>query len=312
MDMDIQQLVTLQKVAKEQSFSRASKELGITQPTATMRIKTLEEEVGETLIVRTGQKAILTPAGEVFLKYAGRALQVFQSGKDKTASGDLDNTLTIAGTPTFNTYVLPQMLKSFHRLHPHFQWRIHTGSTEHILQIIVDEVADVGLVRDTITHPKVYSYPLYPDELRLIVPNHHPFAMKEYITISELKEENILIYRRNSETWALIEERFIKAGIEPKVTMDLDHIVTVKQMVLSGAGIAFVPSMAAKDAISEGLLSTVRLEGPPILRHMSIIIGKRQPNIALSAFLRYLHDIFQPDHIPVDLKEKLAVTEVIP
>jgi DNA-binding transcriptional LysR family regulator len=310
--MDIQQLITLQKLAKEQSFSRASKELGITQPTATMRIKTLEDEIGETLIIRTGQKAILTPAGEIFLAHIERALQVFQSGKDIMSSGDHDNTLTIAGTPTFNTYVLPKMLQSFHQLQPHFQWRINTGTTEHIMQMIIDEVADVGLVRDTITHPKVYSYPLYPEELRLIVPNHHTFAKKEYVTIDDLKEEEILIYRRNSETWAMIQERFVKAGIQPKVTMDLDHIVTVKQMVLSGAGIAFLPSMATREEISEGLLSTVNLEGPPILRHTSIIVRKRQPKHILSAFLRYLHDTFKPGHIPVDLKAMLAMTEVIP
>lgn len=305
--MDIQQLVTLQKLAKEQSFSRASKELGITQPTATMRIQALEKEVGETLIIRTGQKALLTPAGEKFLSYAERAVQVLQSGKDHLMTDSMDNQLTIAGTPTFNTFVLPQLLQTFQNRHPKCQSSIHTGSTEQIVEMILDGVSEIGFIRDRVVHPKLFSYSLYPEELRLVVPITHRFAAQDYVTLVELKHEKIIIYRRSSATWSMVQEHFNKESIKPNITMELDHIVTVKLMVLSGQGIGFLPTVAIKEELANGKLATVAIEGAPILRHTSILIPKRKLSSILTSFVKHVHRRFDPLHIPAGIKEQLQV-----
>jgi DNA-binding transcriptional LysR family regulator len=296
--MDTQQLLTFQKLAKEQSFKRASKELGISQPTVTMRIKALEEEVGEILFLRTGQKAILTPTGELFLQYVDRALRIFESGMDIVKAGQGSNTLTIAGTAAMNTYVLPAKLQQFQRHMPELQWRIYTGTSDDILQMIVDEIADIGLIRGSLRHSNVYSYPLYPEELCLVMPPEHPLAAQPSLDFTDLKQEPILIYRRSSETWRLIAERFLQAGVKPNVAMELEHVVAVKQMVLHGAGIAFLPEITVAENVKGGSLVRANLSGPPIIRYTSIVIPQKKPTPAAAQFLRFLHAQFAPDSIP--------------
>lgn len=299
--MDTQQLLTFQKLAKENSFKRASKELGISQPTVTMRIKALEEELGEVLVVRTGQRAILTPAGELFLSYVDRALKVYQSGIDRLIAGSEPQMLTIAGTATFNTYILPGALSSFQQDNTYVEWRIYTGSSDIVAQMIADEIADIGFVRGILKNGNALSYPLYAEEVNLIVPNGHPLAQRKQVAVQELKNEPILIYRRNSETWKLVEERFLHAGVQPAIAMDLEHVVAVKQMILAGNGIGFLPEATVREELSHGELQKVALDGPPIVLHTCVMLLRKTWSQEMIAFLRFLHRRFEPSNVPKEI-----------
>jgi DNA-binding transcriptional LysR family regulator len=291
--MDTQQLTTLQKIAKEKSFNRTSKELGISQPTVTMRIKALENELGETLVLRTGQKAILTSAGETFLSYVDRALIVLQLGIDHITSGEELHTLTIAGTPTINTYVLPQTLKKFRSFFPDIQLKIYTGLSENVEQMILDGVADIGLTRSFVESKGIRTYKLYPEELRLIVHYTNPLVKLRSISVRDLSQEKILLYRRYTETWSIINDRFLRVGIKPRVTMELEHIVTVISMLLTGAGIAFLPMITVKKELDEGVLKVIEIEDmEPILRNTYIITPKQNRSDAAVSFFRFLHEEF--------------------
>ncbi|GAX90368.1 LysR family transcriptional regulator [Effusibacillus lacus] len=290
--MDTQQLLTLQKLAREKSFSRASRELGISQPTATMRIKALEDELGETLILRTGQKAVLTPAGEIFLSHVDRALKVLQSAVDRISAGPDGNFLAIAGTPSFNTFVLPEILQEFRVLHPDIQWQIYTDGTENILKMIADGIIDIGLVRGMVPNSTVSSFPLFFEKFLLILPNNHPLALKESVSLPDLQNEPIVFYRRNSDTWGEIEKRFLAAGVQPKITMELNHTVTVKQMLLAGEGVAFLPELTVKNELETGLLTAGRIEGPPILRPISAVIPQWELPETANSFLLFLKSRF--------------------
>lgn len=272
MELDIQQLKTLQKLGKEKSFSRTSKELGVSQPTVTTRIKVLEEELGVDLILRTGKKAILTEVGDTFLSYVNRALQVYQYGIDGLST--VERFITIAATPTISTYIIPQKLGEIQQKEPNIKWRFLTGSSFEIIQKVQDEIADIGLIRGSVKHEDLNSFPLFLEELYLVLPCSHPLAKHQQLEVSDLTNEKLLIYKRHSGTSNLIEEMFLKFGVNPNISMELEHVMTVKQMVLGGMGIAFLPERAIKKEIESGQLTKVKLEKASIVREVSMISRK--------------------------------------
>ncbi|GAB7388976.1 LysR family transcriptional regulator [Bacillaceae bacterium] len=299
--MDMQQLITFQKLAREKSFKRTSKELGISQPTVTTRIKALEEELGETLIIRTGHKAVLTPVGELFLSYVDRALKVLQVGIDRVRTPESTDIVAIGGTATIITYWLPNELKTFQMDYPHFEWKIYTGSSEKVLQMILDGIVDIGFVYGGVEHQQVCAYPLLEEELYVIVPAGHPLGKRESIRIEELQNEQILLYRPHSQTWSLIQERFREAGIRPWIGMNLEHVVAVKQMMLANAGVAFLPESTVREELESGQLQKVRLQDSPIVRPTSIVLPKRPPTGATACFLRFIHQTFGLNRIPEEV-----------
>lgn len=289
--MDILQLQTLQKLEKEQSFSRTSRELGVSQPTVTTRIKSLEDELGENLVLRTGQKAILTESGKLFLSYVNRALQVYQNGLDNLALQE--KMISIAATPTINTYILPKMAMELYEKTPGFKWRFLTGSSTQIIQMIEDDIADIGLIRGTIETKHILCYPLFSEDLYLVVPSEHPLASVNCsLAIQDLSKENILIYQPQSDTVRLVKETFLKQGIFPNITMELEHVMTVKQMVLAGMGIAFLPERTVVQEIKNKQLVIVPLKGISLNRKVSIVV-KKDSNEQVDLVLKMLIELFK-------------------
>lgn len=289
--MDILQLQTLQKLAKEKSFSRASKELGVSQPTVTTRIKMLEEELGESLILRTGHQAILTPAGKIFLAYVNRALHVYRFGVDRLAMGG--NVISIAATPTINTYFLPKKIAEIRKRKPEITWNFLTGSSSEIIKLVKDEIAEIGLIRGSAKDVEIEAKHLFSEELHLVLSNNHPLASRIKVNVKELQKENILIYQCNSETTRLINETFSKAGVKPKITMKLEHAMTVKQMVLAEMGIAFLPENAVTKEIETGQLAKLKLVDSKIVREVSIVFKKESNSEEIAHVINILTEIFK-------------------
>ncbi|WP_017727543.1 LysR family transcriptional regulator [Halalkalibacterium ligniniphilum] len=289
--MDFHQLKTLQKLDREKSFSRTSKELGISQPTVTTRIKMLEKELDENLVLRTGQKAILTDAGKRFLTYIDRALQVFQFGVDRLANNEQN--ISIAATPTINTFILPRKIKEARKKEPNVKLKFITGSSNEIIQMVKDELVDIGLIRGSAEDHEIETFQLFEEELHLVHSRQHPFQHLKNITVHDLTSENIIVYRRLSGTYKLIKEAFRKEGARLNVSMELEHVITVKQMVLAGMGLAFLPESAIKKEMANGELVKKNLINTKIIREVSLIYKRENHSVISSNIFKMLRDIFK-------------------
>ncbi len=289
--MDFQQLKTLQKLHKEKSFSRTSKELGISQPTVTTRIKSLEEELGENLVLRTGQKAILTESGKRFLSYADRALQVYQFGIDRLATNE--KTISIAATPTISTYILPDKLKEARKKDPELKWKFITATSMEILQMMKDEIVDLGLIGRRLDDKEVNCHPILLEEFFLVVSADHPFANQKAINLKQLQNENIIVYRKSSKTYKHIHKTFENSEVPLNLAMEVEHVITAKQMVLAGLGVAFLPESAMIKEIEHNQLVKIEIQDTQIIREISIISSKENISPVSSYVLDLLKDIFK-------------------
>ena len=274
--MDLGQLEALIQVAARRSFSRAAEALGLTQPSVTARIQSLERDLGEPLFERNGRGVRLTEVGASFLPHAQRVLQALQDGRDAVhALRQLEaGTLRLAAAPTISTYVLPGLLKEFRSRYPQLEVSVRTEYSDQIVQMVLADEAEVGLER-SISHPDAVTVPLYEDEVVLVTSRDHPFGERAPVSIEEVGQRRLIMFNRGSSYYTLVDNALRQAGALVSPTMELDNMEATKKMVDEGLGIAFLPKVAVERELERGELRLVQVTGMAMPRRQIAMIYRR-------------------------------------
>jgi DNA-binding transcriptional LysR family regulator len=293
--MDFGQLQAFIQVAAHRSFSRAAEVLQLTQPSITARIQALERELGEEMFERGGRGVRLTDAGTIFLPYAERMLQMLREAKEgvEEVRSVQAGSLRLGSALTISTYVLPRILRTFHSRYPGVEVVVHTGWSEQVLNMLLSDEVQVGLVRALI-HPDVETIGLYTDEVILVANPDHPFAAGRQATIEEVGSQPFILTNRGSSYYGIIHGFFRQAGVVPNVTMELDSMEATKRMVEEGLGIALLPRVCLERELKQGLLAEIAItNAPAISRQIALIYRKsRKQARTVQAFLEVLRSIY--------------------
>jgi DNA-binding transcriptional LysR family regulator len=280
----LKHLTAFIEVARRQSVSRAAEALFLTQPALTARVQGLERELGCSLFVRTPRGMKLTKAGEAFLPYAVRALDALADGRMQVNALERGGAgrLAIGAAPAVGTYVLPQLLKSFALSHPRVSVSVRTGHSEEVLELVLREQVDVGLVR-ALAHRDIVSTPLYEDRLVLVVDPSHPFASSGRIRVDEIAAQQLILFDRTSSYHELTSAFFRTAGVSPAGVMELDNIDAAKKMVEQGFGVALLPQTSVAEELAAGALAEVSIQGAQAVRRQIVAIRRRDAGPATGA-----------------------------
>jgi len=276
--VDFGQIEAFVQVAAHKSFSRAAEVLQLTQPSITVRIQSLERDLGEELFQRGGRGVRLTDAGHAFLPYAEKILQTLQEGRDSV--DEVRNlqlgSLRLGSALTISTYVLPKILSAFRQRFPGVDVAIRTGRSEQVLAMLLNDEVQVGLVR-SLNHPEIETIQLYQDEIVLVVDPRHRFAQGDRASIDEVAAEPIILFDRGSSYYGLINGYFRQASVVPNVAMELDSLEATKRMVEEGLGIALVPAVTIERELASGILRQIDIaDAPPLRRPISFIYRKHR------------------------------------
>ncbi len=293
--VDLGQIEAFVQVAQHRSFSKAAEALFLTQPSVTARIQSLERDLGESLFERNGRGVRLTEMGTSFLPYARRALKALQDGRD--ALDGMRNleigTLKLGAALTVSTYVLPRVLKKYCSAYPGVEVSVHTGRSEQVLQMVLNDDVHCALER-TVHHAEIVTVPLYEDDLVLVAAPQHRFARSGAATIDEVGRESLILFDKGSSYTALIQSVFRQNGVVPRTLMELDTIEATKKMVEEGLGIAMLPKVSTQREIEIGTLvpvavSDARMPG----RQISLIYRKNRKHLrSVEAFFTLLTELF--------------------
>jgi DNA-binding transcriptional LysR family regulator len=274
--MLLSQIEAFLTVAERRSVSAAAGVLYVTQPALTTRIKNLERELGIDLFVRTSRGMRLTAEGRAFRPHAQRALQSLAAGREllrERREGRVGE-LIVGAAPAISTYVLPLVLRSFQASFPNVHLIVRTGHSEDVLELLLREQVQIGLVRD-LPHPAVTSTPLYEDEIVLVVHPEHRLAGETSIAVQELGDERLILFDRTSSYFVLTSAFFREAGVVPRGVMELDNVDATKKMVEHGLGIAFLPYTAVREELADGSLREVAIEGYEPVRRPIVALRRR-------------------------------------
>jgi DNA-binding transcriptional LysR family regulator len=280
----LQQLRILKAVASEKSFTKAAEILYVSQPSLSKQIKVLENRLGIILLNRENNKISLTEAGKIFLQYSERILALCEEScraLNDVKNGDRGN-LTVGASQTIGTYLLPRVLALFAQNYPQININVQVDSTRVITKKVVNREIDIAVVGGDIPNELKKNLEIenfVEDELILIVPKSHPFALKKQKKINkdDLYHLKFITLNPNSTIRKFIDNILIQNGIETKqfhVIMQLNSIEGIKTAVSLGLGAAFVSSSAIEKEIKLETVEIITIENIKITRTLSIITNK--------------------------------------
>jgi len=280
----LQQLRILKAVASEKSFTKASEILFVSQPSLSKQIKTLEHRLGILLFNRENNTITLTEAGKVFLQYSERILALCE--ESCRAVNDVKNgdrgSLTVGASQTIGTYLMPRVLALFAQNYPQINIKVQVDSTRIIAKNVMNQEIDIAVVGGDIPEElkknlEIESF--VEDELILIIPKSHPFAIKKkkIINKDDLYHLNFITLNSTSTIRKFIDNILVQNDIETKqfnVIMQLNSIEAIKTAVGLGLGAAFVSSSAIEKEIELKTVEIITIKNIKITRTLSIITNR--------------------------------------
>jgi DNA-binding transcriptional LysR family regulator len=258
-----------------------------------MQIKSLEADVGATLLDRRYHRVELTEAGEALLPHARDVLADIAAARDDIEG--LSNTLTghlvIASSTTPGDYVIPKHLAEFLRQNPQVQVEITVQDSAEAVTAVETGRADLGITGAADPSAKVVFTELGCDEIVVICSPSHPFASQSAVPFSELAEADWVSREAGSGTGQVVRRSLAERGVDPdelRVIVELGTGDAIVSAVEGGLGIAMVSRFAAEKALALGTVVRVAVEGEPILRPFFTALPTSTPSRAALAFAEHL------------------------
>lgn len=285
--MDFDQLNTFIEVARLNSFSRAALKCYRTQPAVSAQIRLLEDEVGARLFDRGGGRVTLTAAGKVFLQYAEKLTLMRKEAIQSVA--DMEHTprgeLVISANEGSCLHVLPEVFAEFKREHPAVQVRIRRGEHIDILESVLENRVDFGVVSLPVDDDRLKIVPLHRDEIHALVAPSHPLAQRAArrpstngprpieVDVEQLVQYPLLLPKSGNTREALDELLQPCAG-RVNISMELDSTELLKGFAAAGLGIGFAGRTMAQAEVRSGELVLLSINGVKIYRDLALIFRR--------------------------------------
>ncbi len=271
-NVTLRQLRVFAAVARNLSFTRAARELHLTQPAVSQQVKLLEEEVGLPLFEQIGRKVHLAPAGVELLRYSDQAMELLrQAGESLSAMRGLKRGVLKLGAVSTAKYFAPSLLSAFKPAYPEVSIKFAVGNREEIIQQLAANDIDLVIMGRPPRELETVAEPFAKHPLVLIASPTHPLAGKRRIKLSQLAGESFLIREEGSGTRASMERVFREHGLPMRVTMEVSSNETIKQAVMANMGISFISSHTVGLELAAGKLVILDVVGLPLVRDWYVI-----------------------------------------
>ncbi|MBI5179179.1 MAG: LysR family transcriptional regulator [Nitrospinae bacterium] len=266
-------------VARLASFSKAAKELSLTQPAVSFQIRHLEEELKARLFVRYPNRIELTPIGSFLFgeltRLAGESAKVRERVMQKL--GKFWGTMVMGASTTIGNYFMPTAIAEFKAKYPGIATRILVDNTDQVLNYLADGIIDFAIVEGPVKPRQWITEELFTDELVVIVPKDFQGAGKGTIPIQRVGQERFISREAGSGTRAVIDD--LRTGQKPlippeNVVLELGSSTAIKKGVEGGLGISIVSVMTLENELQLGTLRALRIEKFPIYRKISLVFPR--------------------------------------
>ena len=261
--LDPLRLRLLVEVGRRGSVSAAAEACGVSQPSATKHLKTVEGALGERLLERNGRASRLTAAGQVVATHAVRVLDELDAlGEQLRALQDAQRgTLALAASTTPGTYVLPGILQCFAERHPGVEVEVVIGSSAWVAERVAHRDVSLGLAGEIDLPPDVVSEPFLDDEVIGIGAPGAVRIARGRASASEIAPHTLLVREPGSSTRLVADRYLARIGYRPARRWELDSNEAIKRAVRAGLGIAFVSRLVVEEELERGELAEFHVHG---------------------------------------------------
>ena len=271
-------LQTVLAVAEHKNFTRAAETLNMTQPAVSHHIKQLEQEVGAPLFLRSKTGLLLTPQGEIVVSYARRmkALNERMLAELQTAGRQL-SLLRIGITHTSESNLTAAALAKYSNQKGKLKIILFTDTINNLYDMLENYELDLAIVDGAYTDPRFSSMLLDTDYLTCVLSVDNPLARKAAVTLAELKRQKMILRTPASATRTLFESALESHGESIQsfdVTLEVDNITTIKDLIRKDLGVSILPRSACLDELRKGKIAVLPVENLSMVRETRIVYNR--------------------------------------
>ncbi|MBC9072879.1 hydrogen peroxide-inducible genes activator [Thauera sp. CAU 1555] len=256
---DLRYLVAL---ARERHFGRAAEKCHVSQPTLSVAIKKVEEELGVQLFERSATEVKITETGRRIVAQAEKVLveatqihEIAAAGKDP-----LSGPLRLGVIYTIGPYLLPRLIPRVHQLAPRMPLIIQENYTARLADALKRGELDVIIISLPFDEPGVVAQPVYDEPFRVLMPSAHPWAQTTEVSAEQLADDQLLLLGAGNcfrdQVLEVCPQCRNVGGLQR--TLEGSSLETIRHMVATGLGVTVLPSSAADELEAQNNLIAVR------------------------------------------------------
>lgn len=277
--MTLTELRYIVAVARERHFGRAAEACHVSQPTLSVAVKKLEEELGVSLFERNRGEISVTPVGEQVVAQAQRTLEAADAVALAARQGQdqLSGPLRLGAIFTIAPYLMPHLIPALRESAPNMPLVIEENYTARLSERLKQGDLDAIVISLPFEEPGVVTLPLYDEPFVAVLPAGHPWSEREEIRLNDMASENLLLlgaghcFRDQVLELCPSCHRTVTSDHSIQRTVEGSSLETIRHMVASGMGITILPCTAAgADRYAQRLLTIRRFSKPVPRRRVAL------------------------------------------
>ena len=290
--MNIKQLTYFSTVAKYQSYSRASKELFISQPTLCSSIHNLEKELGVSLFQVKGRNIVLTDDGNKLWEQTKKILDQYEDFEQRAYAIAHPNKgeVAVAVPYSLSKLALRRPIQEFCEMYPEIRLNFEIAGAARIQRNILEGDWDCGFSMEPI-HKDLQNVPILHDKLVLIAPSSYRVQDPRGVTLEELEGERLILLGPESVVFQKLQEQFNGKEIRPNIVMCTPEVEFILEMVKRGAGLS-IQSRAMVNSVNVSGINTYPLTGGDFDWNISLIYRNSNLSAPARTFCNFIRRYF--------------------
>lgn len=297
--MNIRALQYFVALADLRNFSRAAEACFVTQPTLSIQIRKLEEQLGVQLIERAPRKIMLT---EVGIDIAERAREIIHDVEQlkaiaRRATDPGTGILRLGIFPTLAPYLLPHIVPSIRKTFPKLQLQMFEEKTADVLRLLKRGKLDAGILALPIEGEQLCFEVLFDEPFFAAMPSNHPLADSRYLSVNDLRGQDLLLLEEGHCLRDHALEVCSMVGATEKLNFQATSLETLRMMVAADVGVTLLPALSVKPPVSKTENLALRPFSPPEPKRTLVLCWRRSS--AMTDFYKQLAELIR--QLPEDL-----------
>lgn len=301
--MTLTELKYIVAVARERHFGRAAAACFVSQPTLSVAVKKLEDELGVTLFERSAGDVSVTPIGERIVSEAQRVLEQVQTIKQLAEQGKdpLSGPLRLGAIYTISPYLLPFLIPVLRQRAPQMQLLLEENYTVRLAEMLKQGEIDVAVLSEPFRESGIATQAVYDEPFVVATPHKHPWEALGQIDAAQLEEENVLLLSPGNcfrdqilQTCPELNREALPSGSSLQRTLQGSSLTTIRHMVAGGIGVTVLPATSVTPG-DDQLLSIRPFTDPVPMRRVVLAWRRNFPRReAIEAVRRAILDCGLP------------------
>lgn len=261
--MELRHLRYFLAVAATQNFTRAADRLHVSQPSLSVQIRNLEDELGTPLFDRLGRTVQLTQAGELFHEHAERAMREMERATllVQELQGAQRGRLVVGALATVNSYLIPLLVSQFKQRFPGIHLQVHSQPSAEIVNGLLANRLDIGICLLPISHKELTTVPLFDERLVLVAPTRSRLTQSR-LRMQDLAGLPLILMPADYCLRKMVEAECVEARIKTQVVLEMTSPEGILQAVAEGAGLTILPELYVRLRLAGSGLRIIELYDP--------------------------------------------------